>query len=107
MIGFFKRLLLKQLIAVDKYGNRYYQNGSKRWVNYKGMKDSSKIQPEYFLWLHNSVNKIEEEQKYKWEKDRTINLTGTMGAYLPDGHVLKNPFVTRKKDYIPWNPSGK
>ncbi|MBQ4874745.1 MAG: NADH-ubiquinone oxidoreductase [Rickettsiaceae bacterium H1] len=104
MIGFIKRLLFKKLVAIDQFGNRYYQYNNIRQVKYKGRNEPTKIPPEYLLWLHYSIDKIENKTKHNWEKERIINLTGTNGAYLPDGHILKSPFQIEKKDYIPWEP---
>lgn len=104
MIGFFKKIFLKKLISVDKFGNSYYQQEKQRWVVYNGTDEPSKIPPQYYLWLHYSIDKLEEKQRYKWERDRISNLTGTKLAYLPDGHILKSPFALEKKDYTAWNP---
>ncbi len=107
MIGFIQRLLFKQLVATDVFGNKYYQYGKKRWVEYSGINEPTKVSPDYYLWLHHGVDKLEIVDKHIWEKERVINLTGTIGAYLPNDHILKNPFVREKKDYIPWKPEDE
>lgn len=55
-----------QLVGVDKYGNKYYENtvdyplNQHRWVEYAGDKsvyevDASNIPPEWHGWLHSST----------------------------------------------------
>ena len=42
-----------QLMGNDESGNKYYQNKKgKRWVIYKNVVESSKIPPEWYLWIH-------------------------------------------------------
>lgn len=104
-MGFFKKLIFKKLVATDKFGNRYYQQGKNRWIVYKGLSEPSKIPAQYYLWLHHSVDCIERnEDQYHWQRDRVPNLTGTNGAYLPAGHMLKNPFSEEHKNYKAWEP---
>ncbi len=105
MIGFLKRLFFRKLVVIDKFGNRYYQCGDLRWVEYKGNSEPNKIPPDLYLWLSHSIEEFEvTNSSYSWERDRIPNLTGTAYAYLPQGHILKNPFREKEKDYIAWEP---
>ena len=90
----------------DQFGNKYYSNSSgKRWVIYKDLVESSKIPPEWHLWIHSLKNKKPEESinKFQWQKEYEENLTGTNKAYKPDGSLLSK---TKKnmKTYESWNP---
>ncbi|CAF0754478.1 unnamed protein product [Didymodactylos carnosus] len=83
------------LIGVDKYGNRYYQNlryfvGRSRWVIYAdhvGLDyDASQIPPEWHRWLQYIGDNPPTEQPYKrypWMIDNIENKTGTSQIYVP------------------------
>lgn len=99
-----------ELVGEDSDGNKYYRekNGPRRWVMYNGEVEATRVPPEWHRWLHRTTDKtpVEEPPVVKdWEKDHIPNLTGTVNAYLPDGHV-SNP-ADRKKttgDYEAWSP---
>ena len=43
----------QSFIGDDDFGNKYFTNSKgKRWVIYKKTTDSSKIPPEWHLWIH-------------------------------------------------------
>jgi NADH:ubiquinone oxidoreductase subunit len=102
-------------IGTDQYGNRYYQgrkpqrNGSlKRFVIYEGQPEASKIPPEWHGWLHHTEELPPPAEGYArrtWQKDHLPNLTGTIYAHRPAGHLLAGG--QRKKatgDYEAWKP---
>tara|TARA_Y100000590_G_C15660376_1_gene992354 strand:- start:751 stop:1119 length:369 start_codon:yes stop_codon:yes gene_type:complete len=103
---FIYTLIKGKLVGKDQFGNKYYSNSSgKRWVIYKDLVESSKIPPEWHLWIHSLKNKKPEESinKFQWQKEYEENLTGTNKAYKPDGSLLSK---TKKnmKTYESWNP---
>jgi NADH:ubiquinone oxidoreductase subunit len=115
--------LFGELIGTDQFGNRYFRRKGrthgmssaydkrkleKRWVMYKGMAEPSKVPPEWHGWLHYTHDTPPDKRNvphYKWMKPPQPNLTGTPGAYMPPGHLLKG--AKRDKataDYEPWKP---
>jgi len=106
-VGTFIYTLLKgKLVGKDQFGNKYYSNSKdkKRWVIYKNIVESSKIPPEWHLWIHYlSKNKPSENtNKFKWQKKYEENLTGTSKAYKPDGSLHSDSKKSTKK-YETWN----
>tara|TARA_B110000438_G_C15434439_1_gene487662 strand:- start:222 stop:584 length:363 start_codon:yes stop_codon:yes gene_type:complete len=99
---FIYTLFSGKLVGIDEFGNKYYSNLKKRWVIYKGTVESSKIPPEWHLWIHFlSKNKPSNTNKYKWQKKHNENLTGTDRAYKPDG-LLSNESKKDMKKYEVW-----
>jgi len=101
---FFYTLFTGKLVGKDDFGNKYYSNSTgKRWVIYKKNVESSKIPPEWHLWIHflsrNVPNK--ETKKFSWQKQHQENLTGTPKAYKPDGALSSNSKKNLKK-YESW-----
>ena len=94
-------LLYGKYVGKDHLGNKYYQNKSgKRWVVYKGEVEASKIPVEWYSWMHQTKNKIENLhnfKKYNWQKDSIPNQTGSKNSY----HPKKNNNVIKKK-YKSW-----
>ena len=120
MINFFKQIFIwwhKQTIGTfiytlftgkfigqDEFGNKYYSNRKKkRWVIYKDRVESSKIPPEWHMWIHFlTKNKpVVNASKFSWQKKHEENLTGTAKAYKPEGSLSS---VTKKnmKKYETW-----
>jgi len=70
--------------------------------------EPSKIPPEWHGWLHYTLDAplIKANQPhYTWEKPHVPNLTGTTGAYMPPGHLLKGGHrAASTSDYEPWKP---
>ncbi|WP_237737648.1 NADH:ubiquinone oxidoreductase subunit NDUFA12 [Candidatus Endolissoclinum faulkneri] len=106
-----------KFVGKDIYGNKYYihcrgvlRNGREmRWVIYNGLVEASKIPPNWHHWLHHVSNEVPEEtdsRRFVWQKKHEPNLTGTLYAYRPAGHLLEG--AKRDKatgDYQPWTPS--
>lgn len=104
-----------RLVGQDAFGNRYYQerrtakgNRKKRWVIFKGKAEPSKVPAEWHGWLHYTHDippSQKTEQHYMWEKPHMPNLTGTKGAYMPPGHLLKGGRRSSSTaDYEAWKP---
>lgn len=99
-----------RFVGEDGLGNRYYRerNGRRRWVVYKDMSEASLVPPEWHGWLHYTVDTPPTETSYKpheWQKPHCPNLTGTPGAYRPQGSTLATghrPPATG--DYEAWKP---
>lgn len=74
------------MVGVDELGNSYYQHKkkSRRWVLYKGLEETTKVPPEWRIWLHHIVDSVPDGQLlYDWQKSYLPNLTGTLFAYYP------------------------
>jgi len=102
---FIYTLFSGKLVGVDESGSKYYSNSTgKRWVIYKNKVESSKIPPEWHLWIHFLTNNIPSNNpiKFKWQKKHEENLTGTIKAYKPDG-ALNSDSKTDMKKYETWN----
>jgi len=101
---FIYTLFTGKFVGKDYYGNKYYSNSKgKRWVIYKSGIESSKIPPEWHLWIHFlSINKPQENiTKFKWQKKHEGNLTGTKNAYKPQGSLNSETKKSMKK-YETW-----
>ena len=81
MSDFFNKLIIKLFadrVGQDEFGNSYYKSKSgKKYVIYNGIVESSKIPPNWHLWLHNIHDKIIPNSLYAWQKIHIPNLTGT------------------------------
>lgn len=107
-------LFTGKLIGTDEFGNRYYESTRgprhwlrrKRWVIYHGLAEPSKVPPQWHGWLHYTLDApLNTSKRYPWQKEHLPNLTGTLGRYLPQGHVLKGGQRARAAaDYKPWTP---
>jgi NADH:ubiquinone oxidoreductase subunit len=104
-------------VGEDENGNKYYRskkatgpNGyERRMVIYAGgYAEPSTIPPGWYGWMHYRTDISPAEESYaprEWQKPHVPNLTGTAGAYRPDGSLLKageRPRVTG--DYQAWSP---
>ena len=104
-----------QLVGEDDHGNRYYEDPNnkgpadrpRRWVIYKGLAEASKVPPDWFGWLHYTVDTPPTEEVYHprpWQKPHVENMTGTPLAYRPPGSLVGE--MRRPKgdgEYQPWN----
>lgn len=104
-------------VGADDYGNRYYAQkkgvGSmglqRRWVIYKDLAEASKVPPDWHAWLHHMVDTPPTKEVYTprpWQKPHKENMTGSAGAYRPQGSILgsgERPKATG--DYKPWRPA--
>tara|TARA_B100001123_G_C14509433_1_gene709705 strand:- start:168 stop:536 length:369 start_codon:yes stop_codon:yes gene_type:complete len=101
---FINTLFTGKFVGKDEFGNKYYTNRrGKRWVIYKNYVESSKIPPEWHMWIHFlSKNKPQENlKKFPWQKTHVENLTGTSKAYKPEGSLSLNGKKNMKK-YETW-----
>ena len=97
-------------VGTDQFGNRYYQNkdASRRWVIYNGTVEASRVPPDWHGWLHHTYAEPPTRAPLKvksFELPHQPNLTGTDGAYRPEGSLQKSghrPAATG--DYQAWKP---
>jgi NADH:ubiquinone oxidoreductase subunit len=104
------------LVGTDTFGNRYYQSRDtksydgrkRRWVLYNGYVDASKVPPEWFGWLHYSIDLPPTEQALAhrpWMKEHVPNLTGTPFAWRPRGSIARGGRrASASGDYQAWRP---
>ena len=104
-IGTFIYTLLRgKFVWSDDFGNKYYSDSKgKRWVIYKNRVESSKIPPEWHLWIHFLTQKKPSDniRKFEWQKKYEENLTGTSKAYNPEGSLRSKSKKDMKK-YDTW-----
>ena len=101
---FIYTLFTGKYVGKDQFGNKYYSNSKeKRWVIYKDKVESSRIPPEWHLWIHFLVkNKPDSNaSKFSWQKEYEENLTGTKRAYKPEGSLSSESKKDMKK-YESW-----
>ena len=102
-------------VGEDEFGNRYFEErGSpragqrlRRWVVYNGVAEPTKIPPHWHGWIHYTHERplTEQARRYFWQKPHNPNLTGTVGRYLPPGHIEKGGVRSAAtSDYQPWRP---
>jgi len=106
-----------KFVGRDQEGNRYYRakprkgyKRERRWALYKGAPDASRVPPEWHGWLHHQTDAIPSNDapsfRRSWQKPPKPNMTGTMGAYRPPGHVLKGGQRDKATgDYEAWRPN--
>ena len=101
---FIYTLFTGKYVGKDQFGNKYYSNSKeKRWVIYKDKVESSRIPPEWHLWIHFLVKNIPNSNanKFPWQKEYEENLTGTKRAYKPEGSLSSESKKDMKK-YESW-----
>jgi NADH:ubiquinone oxidoreductase subunit len=109
-------------IGRDGQGNVYYtapgtglpgSAAERRFVIYNGATDSSRVPPEWHLWLHHSTARPPSEmplaaqlsEKHPWEKPWRANPTGSVAAELPAGALAGTGVRARSvADYESWSP---
>lgn len=96
-------------VGRDADGNSYYQDkDGRRWVIYAGLNDSSRVPPEWYLWLHKTRDAPPTEAPLPvkaWEKPWRPNPTGTPAAELPPGSLARKGERERAtSDYEAWSP---
>lgn len=103
-------------IGEDEFGNRYFEqvrgdsplDGPRRWVMYPKMSDGSQVPPEWYSWLHHTVDTpptARDLKKRAWQKPHRMNMTGTSEAYRPPGSILTpEARPTVSGDYEAWSP---
>ena len=104
-----------KFVGEDDRGNRYYQDAKgkgtagrpRRWVIYKGYAEASKVSPDWFGWLHYTVDTPPAEDAYHarpWQKPHVENMTGTTLAYHPPGSLVGELRLPKSDgDYQPWS----
>ncbi len=103
-------LLYGHYVGSDQYGNRYYQNKSatRRWVLYNGTVEASRVPPDWHSWLHRTFKEPPTVALLKtrsWEKEYVPNLSGTPGAYRPEGSLgARGERAPATGDYEAWIP---
>ncbi len=92
-------------VGTDEYGNNYFKssNGTKRWVNYKGVCDASNISPAWHSWIHKTTDKVP-----SFEKD-TLSMSNSDVTYTEikkNGKYYPNNFKNHSifNDYESWKP---
>jgi NADH:ubiquinone oxidoreductase subunit len=95
-------------VGRDAAGNVYYRNAddSRRWVIYTGDNDASRVEAEWYGWLHHTFPKPPTEDPYPhkpWEKPHRHNMTGGEGAFLRPGSIRRAD-VEPRSDYEAWTP---
>ena len=65
--------------------------------------ESSKIPPDWHLWIHSLTIKKPENiiNKFSWQKEHEENLTGTTRAHRPEGSLASDVKKNSKK-YETW-----
>lgn len=115
----FKTLRRGSEVGRDADGNIYYEDRSgspgaslkgRRWVIYAGDNDSSRVPPEWHLWLHGTRLEAPSEVPLPvkaWEKPWRPNPTGSDRAELPSGALAAGgKRAAAAADYRPWTPGS-
>jgi NADH:ubiquinone oxidoreductase subunit len=107
-----------RLVGRDEQGNRYYEEKKlrkgaprkRRWVIYNGPVEASRVPAEWHAWLHYIVDEPPASAHYverPWMKPHRSNLTGTQGAYRPEGSLHRSGQRPKGTgDYEPWSPDA-
>ena len=107
--------LTARQVGADRFGNRYYEERRarrgkppRRYVRYKGIAEASKVPADWHGWLHHVESSPPPDggyEKYEWQREHQPNVTGTVNAYRPRGHILKGgKRSSSSSDYEPWSP---
>ena len=83
---FLKTIFSGTYVGKDEFGNKYFKNkNNERWVIYNSDVEATKINTDWYLWMHHTVDKVPDEiskkNKYKWQKKHSENKTGTNESY--------------------------
>ena len=98
---FLKTFFTGKFVGKDELGNKYYKNKrDERWVIYSNSIEPTKINSDWFLWIHHTIDKVpgKLEKKYSWQKDHSENRTGTNESHKPT-KIRKND---NEKKYETW-----
>jgi len=99
---FLKTLFFGKYVGSDEHGNKYYQSKkNERWIIYANNIEATKITSDWYLWIHQTVDKIPDnkDKKFSWQKKHLENQTGTINSYKPvkiKKDVLKKKYETWK-----------
>ncbi len=97
-------------VGRDGDDNIYYEDKSsgRRWVIYAVDNDSSRVPPEWHLWLHRTREDPPSEVPLPiraWEKPWRPNPTGSAAVELPSGALAASgKRAPAAADYRPWAP---
>jgi NADH:ubiquinone oxidoreductase subunit len=98
-------------VGRDDAGNVYFEdkkNGARRWVIYSGANDGSAVPPAWQAWLRGTIDDLPENALppvRHFQQPPTVNLTGTMAAFRPDGALGSGKVRPASTgDYEPWIP---
>ena len=71
-----------------------------RWVIYSSDTEATKINSDWFHWMHYTTDKIPDKKisKYSWQKKHLENQTGTVNKFKP----VKIRKDSTKKKYETW-----
>ena len=105
--------LTARQVGTDRFGNRYYEERRarrgkppRRYVRYNGMAEASKVPADWHGWLHQTESAPPPEggyDKYEWQQEHQPNVTGTVNAHRPQGHILRKRRASNGH-YEPWRP---
>jgi NADH:ubiquinone oxidoreductase subunit len=98
-------------VGTDSFGNRYFQtkDGKRRWVLYNGTVEGSRVAAEWYAWMHHVTDELPKSdmKKKSWEQDYLPNLSGTEGAYHPQGSLARGGVrAPATGDYESWSPNA-
>ena len=97
-------LLNGKKIGEDAEGNKFYihkKNKKKKWVLYKKQVDPTSLEVKWQIWLTQSQTNqrlIYDNEKFKWQKNKEANLTGTPKSYHPGSKINKKEVAIRKQN---------
>jgi NADH:ubiquinone oxidoreductase subunit len=104
------------MVGSDEFGNSYYTGGkdsegrTRRWVIFNGYSEATAIPPGWHGWMHHRTDVAPSDQNYQpreWQKAHLQNLTGTAGAYRPEGSMANSGARAKVTgDYDAWTPSN-
>ena len=83
---FLKTLFFGKFVGSDKNGNKYYQSKKdERWVVYAKNIEATKINSDWYLWMHHTIDKMPDykDKKFPWQKKHLENQTGTTNRFKP------------------------
>ena len=95
-----------KFIEQDSNGNKYYES---YFSDYLGTKfrhvikttnlEPSSMNSDWYMWLHYLSDTIpKDKKKFRWQKDRKPNQTGTKNSYIADRKTVS-------AEYIKWQPN--
>ena len=108
-----------RLVGKDAQGRCYYESTGparrgggldrpERWVIYLKGEDPSAVPPEWWGWLHHTLDApIPDEERKLWQLPYQPNMTGTAQRYSPPGSAYstgQKPPATG--DYDAWTPDA-
>ncbi|MBV9549752.1 MAG: NADH:ubiquinone oxidoreductase subunit NDUFA12 [Alphaproteobacteria bacterium] len=101
--------LYGEAVGTDAFGNRYYESSKgRRWVIYNGTVEASRVPPDWHGWLHHTYAEPPTKAPFKtkgFEAPHQPNLTGTAGAYRPEGSLSRSGHrAPATGDYQAWKP---